>query len=112
MFYARFILAAATAAIAAAQEGKPVDDVRSVNRTQPAVDAFGTTTQSINWTSMPETLCVVPAYTNKAGMGSEKKELTVQQALDLCPRAQRVAIICITSTSKPMVWEETDHPSM
>ncbi|CAE6457260.1 hypothetical protein RSOLAG1IB_03103 [Rhizoctonia solani AG-1 IB] len=92
MFYSRFLLAAATVAVVAAQEGKPVDDMRSVNRTEPAVNAFGTTTQTINWTSMPETLCVVPAYTNKAGMGSEKKALTVQQALDLCPRAQRVAV--------------------
>ncbi|CAE6435086.1 unnamed protein product [Rhizoctonia solani] len=88
MFYTRFLLVAATAAVVAAQDGKP----RTVNRTESAVTAFGTTTQTINWTSMPETLCVVPAYTNKAGMGSEKKELTVQQALDLCPRAKRVAV--------------------
>ncbi|CAE6426154.1 unnamed protein product [Rhizoctonia solani] len=92
MFYTRFLLAVATAVAVVAQEGKPVDDVRSVNRTEPAANVFGTTTQSINWTSMPDSLCVVPMYTNQAGMGSEKEPLTTQQALDICPRAQRIAV--------------------
>ncbi|KAJ1310764.1 hypothetical protein OPQ81_009285 [Rhizoctonia solani] len=92
MFYTRFLLAAVAAAVVVAQDGKPVDDVRTVNRTEPAANVFGTTTQSINWTSMPDSLCVVPMYTNEAGMGSEKEPLTTQQALDICPRAQRIAV--------------------
>ncbi|CAE6451465.1 unnamed protein product [Rhizoctonia solani] len=92
MFFTRFLITAATVAAVVAQDGKPVDDVRALNRTEPAANTFGTTTQSINWTSMPSTLCVVPMYTNEAGMGSEKKALTTQQALDICPRAQRIAV--------------------
>ncbi|CAE6438009.1 hypothetical protein RSOLAG22IIIB_06790 [Rhizoctonia solani] len=92
MFYTRFLLAAATAAVVVAQEGKPVEDGRTVDRTESASSVFGTTTQSINWTSLPTTLCVVPMYTNEAGMGSEKKTLTAQQALEICPRAQRIAV--------------------
>ncbi|KAH7330689.1 hypothetical protein B0J17DRAFT_160725 [Rhizoctonia solani] len=92
MFFTRSLLAAVTVAAVVAQEGKPVDDVRALNRTEPAANTFGTTTQNINWTSMPDSLCVVPMYTNEAGMGSEKKPLTTQQALDICPRAQRIAV--------------------
>ncbi|CAE6527682.1 unnamed protein product [Rhizoctonia solani] len=92
MFYSRFLLVAATVAVVVAQDGKPVDDARTVNRTESAADVFGTTTQSINWTSMPDTLCVVPMYSNEAGMGSDKKPLTAQQALEICPRAQRISV--------------------
>ncbi|CAE6492458.1 unnamed protein product [Rhizoctonia solani] len=92
MFYTRFLLVAATVAVVVAQDGTPIDDARTVNRTEPAANVFGTTTQSINWTSMPDTLCIVPMYTNEAGMGSDTKTLTAQQALELCPRAERIAV--------------------
>ncbi|CAE6462801.1 unnamed protein product [Rhizoctonia solani] len=73
-------------------QGQPVSIARTADRTVEASSLFGTTTDSPNFTEIPTALCVVPKYTDEAGINEEKTPLIAQQALDLCPRAERIAV--------------------
>ncbi|KAG9125337.1 hypothetical protein FRC07_008020 [Ceratobasidium sp. 392] len=73
-------------------QGQPISVGLAANRSQDAVSVFGTTTDSVNFLTLPTALCIVPMYTDEAGMGKERKLLTVQQALEICPRAQRIVV--------------------
>ncbi|KAJ1305736.1 hypothetical protein OPQ81_010468 [Rhizoctonia solani] len=73
-------------------QGQPVSVARTADRSVEASTLFGTTADSPNFTEIPTTLCIVPKYANEAGIGQEKTPLIAQQALDLCPRAERIAV--------------------
>ncbi|KAG8683013.1 hypothetical protein FRC09_016356 [Ceratobasidium sp. 395] len=73
-------------------QGQPVSAGRPANRTSEAAATFGTTTDSVNWTTLPKGLCIVPQYANQAGIGEEKSLTTVQQAMELCPQCTRIAV--------------------
>ncbi|KAG8715620.1 hypothetical protein FRC08_010332 [Ceratobasidium sp. 394] len=73
-------------------QGQPISVGLAANRSQIAASVFGTTTDNVNFLTIPTTLCIVPMYTDEAGIGKERKPLTVQQALELCPRAQRIVV--------------------
>ncbi|CAE6455988.1 unnamed protein product [Rhizoctonia solani] len=73
-------------------QGQPVSIARTADRTVEASTLFGTTADSPNFTEIPTGLCIVPKYADEAGIGEEKTPLIAQQALDMCPRAQRIAV--------------------
>ncbi|CAE6520676.1 unnamed protein product [Rhizoctonia solani] len=73
-------------------QGQPVSVARTADRTVEASALFGTTSDSPNFSQTPTALCIVPKYANEAGLGKEKAPLIAQQALDLCPRAERIAV--------------------
>ncbi|CAE6520161.1 unnamed protein product [Rhizoctonia solani] len=73
-------------------QGQPVTVARTADRTVEASTLFGTTTDSPNFTETPTALCIVPKYADEAGISEEKTPLIAQQALDLCPRAKRIAV--------------------
>ncbi|QRV76838.1 hypothetical protein RhiJN_19683 [Ceratobasidium sp. AG-Ba] len=73
-------------------QGQPINAGRPVDHSSEASGTFGTTSDAVNWTSTPTGLCIVPSYANEAGMGKEKTPMTTQQAMDLCPRAARIAV--------------------
>ncbi|CAE6519898.1 unnamed protein product [Rhizoctonia solani] len=73
-------------------QGQPVSVARTADRSVEASTLFGTTSDSPNFTDIPTALCVVPKYTDEAGINEEKTPLIAQQALDLCPRAERIAV--------------------
>ncbi|KAF8712320.1 hypothetical protein RHS03_01325, partial [Rhizoctonia solani] len=73
-------------------QGQPVSIARTADRTVEASALFGTTSDSPNFTEIPTGLCIVPKYADEAGIGEEKTPLIAQQALDMCPRAQRIAV--------------------
>ncbi|CAE6518975.1 unnamed protein product [Rhizoctonia solani] len=96
--FVRFFVLLAPIALAAplvvrdSAQGQPVSVARTADRSVEASNLFGTTTDSPNFTEIPTTLCIVPKYANEAGIGEEKTPLIAQQALDLCPRAERIAV--------------------
>ncbi|KAG8730495.1 hypothetical protein FRC11_006571 [Ceratobasidium sp. 423] len=73
-------------------QGQPVSIARTADRSVEASTLFGTTTDSPNFTEIPTSLCIVPMYADEAGIGEKKTPLIAQQALDLCPRAERIAV--------------------
>ncbi|KAG8769840.1 hypothetical protein FRC12_004690 [Ceratobasidium sp. 428] len=73
-------------------QGQPISAGRPANRTSEAAATFGTTADSVNWTTLPKGLCIVPQYANQAGIDKEKTPLTVQQAMELCPQCTRIAV--------------------
>ncbi|KAH7333546.1 hypothetical protein B0J17DRAFT_771225 [Rhizoctonia solani] len=73
-------------------QGQPVSVGLHANRSAPASEVFGTTRDQPNFTTLPSGLCIVPQYTSQAGMGQPGKEITVQLALELCSRAQRIVV--------------------
>ncbi|QRW25008.1 hypothetical protein RhiXN_06957 [Rhizoctonia solani] len=78
-------------------QGQPVSVARTADRTVEASALFGTTSDSPNFTEIPTGLCIVPKYADEAGIGEEKTPLIAQQALDMCPRAQRIAVMSVTT---------------
>ncbi|KAF8604373.1 hypothetical protein BDV93DRAFT_522485 [Ceratobasidium sp. AG-I] len=100
MFGPRFIFAASVLAVSSmvagvvvrADEGKPIDIGLAANRSLDATEVFGTTSKSTNFLTLPKDLCIVPTYANTAGIGSEKTKLLTQQALEICPQAQSIAV--------------------
>ncbi|KAH7322294.1 hypothetical protein B0J17DRAFT_723457 [Rhizoctonia solani] len=73
-------------------QGQPITIARTADRTVEASALFGTTADSPNFTETPTALCIVPKYADEAGISEEKTPLIAQQALDLCPRAKRIAV--------------------
>ncbi|QRV85468.1 hypothetical protein RhiJN_13486 [Ceratobasidium sp. AG-Ba] len=73
-------------------QGQPISVGLAANRSQPAEAIFGTTTAAPNFLTLPTTLCIVPMYADEAGLGKVHKPVTVQQALEICPRAQRIVV--------------------
>ncbi|QRW05767.1 hypothetical protein RhiLY_04766 [Ceratobasidium sp. AG-Ba] len=73
-------------------QGQPISAGRPVDRSSEAEKTFGTTKDDVNWQKLPTGLCIVPEYQNEAGLSKDKKPLTVQQAMDICPRAARIAV--------------------
>ncbi|EUC63000.1 hypothetical protein RSOL_468730, partial [Rhizoctonia solani AG-3 Rhs1AP] len=73
-------------------QGQPVSVGVHADRSAPASEVFGTTSDQPNFTTLPTGLCIVPQYTNQAGLGEPQKAITVQNALELCPRAQRIVV--------------------
>ncbi|CAE6482250.1 unnamed protein product [Rhizoctonia solani] len=102
MFYSRTVLVVATLALSGLaaplavrqdqNQGQPVSVGVHANRSASASEVFGTTSDQPNFTTLPTGLCIVPQYTNKAGLGQPQKAITVQNALELCPRAQRIVV--------------------
>ncbi|CAE6469275.1 hypothetical protein ACGC1H_000055 [Rhizoctonia solani] len=96
VFIRLFVLVAPVALaapfIARSHQGQPVSVARTADRTVEATALFGTTTDSPNFTQTPTALCIVPKYADEAGLGKEKAPLIAQQALDLCPGAERIAV--------------------
>ncbi|KDN47230.1 hypothetical protein RSAG8_03709, partial [Rhizoctonia solani AG-8 WAC10335] len=98
MLFIRLFALVAPLALAAplisrdSSQGQPVSVARTADRTVEASALFGTTSDSPNFTETPTALCVVPKYTDEAGINEEKTPLIAQQALDLCPRAERIAV--------------------
>ncbi|KAL5634998.1 hypothetical protein ACGC1H_002886 [Rhizoctonia solani] len=79
--------------------GKPVSVGLSANRSAPALNTFGTANQSVNFLTMPTTLCVVPMYASEAGMKNTTDLLITQQALEICPQAQSIVVSEVNSTA-------------
>ncbi|QRV76869.1 hypothetical protein RhiJN_19714 [Ceratobasidium sp. AG-Ba] len=73
-------------------QGQPVSAGRPVDRSSEAGKTFGTTKDDVNWQKLPTGLCIVPEYQNEAGLNKDKKPLTVQQAMEICPRAARIVV--------------------
>ncbi|KAG9074394.1 hypothetical protein FRC06_010726, partial [Ceratobasidium sp. 370] len=71
-------------------QGQPISAGRPVDRSSEAAATFGTTTDPVNWPTIPKGLCIVPQYANEAGLGKQETPLTVQQAMELCPQATRI----------------------
>ncbi|CAE6495920.1 unnamed protein product [Rhizoctonia solani] len=102
MFYPRSVLVVSALALSGfaaplssrqdQNQGQPVSVGVHADRSAPASSIFGTTSDQPNFTTLPTGLCIVPQYTNQAGIGGPQKELTVQNALELCPRAQRIVV--------------------
>ncbi|CAE7171043.1 unnamed protein product [Rhizoctonia solani] len=85
-------IALAAPMIARDNQGQPVSVARTADRSVEASSLFGTTTDRPNFTETPTALCIVPKYADEAGISEEKTPLIAQQALDLCPRAERIAV--------------------
>ncbi|KAG8732284.1 hypothetical protein FRC11_014672 [Ceratobasidium sp. 423] len=79
--------------------GQPISVGLTANRSAPALDIFGTTNQSSNFLTMPTTLCIVPMYAREAGKKNSTDLLITQQALEICPQAQTIAVSEINSTA-------------
>ncbi|CAE6399063.1 unnamed protein product [Rhizoctonia solani] len=102
MFYPRTALVVAALALSGLaaplsprqdqNQGQPVSVGVHANRSAPASEVFGTTSDKPNFTTLPTGLCIVPQFTSQAGIGQPQKVLIVQQALDLCPRAKRIVV--------------------
>ncbi|KAG9085098.1 hypothetical protein FS749_004701 [Ceratobasidium sp. UAMH 11750] len=98
----RFVAFAAILAVSASavsvvprqdqNQGQPISAGRPVDHGSDATATFGTTTDSVNWQTMPKGLCIVPEYANEVGLSKEKTPLTTQQAMELCPQATRIAV--------------------
>ncbi|KAG9104694.1 hypothetical protein FRC06_000081 [Ceratobasidium sp. 370] len=73
-------------------QGQPISAGRPVDHGSEAAATFGTTTDSVNWQTMPKGLCIVPEYANEVGLSKEQTPLTTQQAMELCPQATRIAV--------------------
>ncbi|KAG8793926.1 hypothetical protein FRC12_001150 [Ceratobasidium sp. 428] len=82
-------------------QGQPISVGLAANRTLAAASVFGTTSDSFNFLTLPTALCIVPMYNDEAGMGKEHKVLTVQQALEICPRAQCIVVGQTISRTAP-----------
>ncbi|KEP51692.1 hypothetical protein V565_057320 [Rhizoctonia solani 123E] len=110
MHFARLALMSALAAIGQAalirirqddsdsSVGKPVSVGLAANRSTTALNTFGTTNQSVNFLTMPTTLCVVPMFASEAGMKNTTDLLITQQALEICPQAKSIVVSEINST--------------
>ncbi|KAJ1300768.1 hypothetical protein OPQ81_002411 [Rhizoctonia solani] len=68
-------------------QGQPVSVGVHADRSAPASGVFGTTSDKPNFSTLPTGLCIAPQY-----IGQPPKEVTVQLALELCPRAQRIVV--------------------
>ncbi|KAG8743424.1 hypothetical protein FRC10_012089 [Ceratobasidium sp. 414] len=73
-------------------QGQPISAGRPVDHGSEATVTFGTTTDSVNWQTMPKDLCIVPEYASEAGLSKEQTPLTTQQAMELCPQATRIVV--------------------
>ncbi|CUA76027.1 hypothetical protein RSOLAG22IIIB_02033 [Rhizoctonia solani] len=79
--------------------GQPVSVGLAANRSAPALDTFGTAKQSVNFLTIPTTLCVVPMFASEAGMKNTTDLLITQQALEICPQAKSIVVSEINSTA-------------
>lgn len=67
----------------------------AANRSAPAAEVFGTTTDDVNFLTLPTTLCVVPMYATEAGIkfdSDRSRPLITQQALEICPQAKTISV--------------------
>ncbi|KAJ1307451.1 hypothetical protein OPQ81_001552 [Rhizoctonia solani] len=78
--------------------GQPIRVGLTANRSAPALEIFGTTNQTSNFLTMPTSLCIVPMFASDAGIKNSTDLLITQQALDICPKAQSIAVSEINST--------------
>ncbi|CAE6472207.1 unnamed protein product [Rhizoctonia solani] len=78
--------------------GQPVSVGLAANRSAPAAEVFGTTNSSINFLTMPTTLCIVPMYASEAGINNTTGPLNTQQALEICPQAKTI-VVCDTNST-------------
>ncbi|CAE6480331.1 unnamed protein product [Rhizoctonia solani] len=107
MIFTPFALAAALSTsalalhIAVRQDstvGQPISVGLAANRSAPANETFGTANQTINWTELPKTLCVVPIFAKDAGITNDTDTLLItQQALEICPQA--TSIVCASNAT-------------
>ncbi|CAE6475259.1 unnamed protein product [Rhizoctonia solani] len=72
--------------------GKPISTGQSADLSAPASSVFGLTSKDPSYQSRPTGLCVVPALAKDAGLSQGQEQLTVQQAIELCPEAFTIAV--------------------
>ncbi|KAH7330676.1 hypothetical protein B0J17DRAFT_722361 [Rhizoctonia solani] len=64
----------------------------SADQSSPAVSVFGTTPEDPNYQTYPTGFCIVPALARDAGLSQGQDQLTVKQAIQLCPEAFTIAV--------------------
>ncbi|CAE6448534.1 unnamed protein product [Rhizoctonia solani] len=64
---------------------------------------FGITHQNPNYQTHPTELRIVPALAKDAGQEQGQEQLTVQQAIQLCPEAKTIAVSSKNSKRSPQV---------
>ncbi|CUA68237.1 hypothetical protein RSOLAG22IIIB_13653 [Rhizoctonia solani] len=72
--------------------GRPISAGQSASPLASASSVFGTSPQDPNYQSCPTGLCMVPALAKNAGLSQGQEQLTVQQAIQLCPEASTIAV--------------------